>query len=467
MSARTLAAKIWDEHVIAELGDGFDLLHVDRHYVHDVTSPPAFKTLAERDLEVFAPQLTFGSPEHSVTILPGRTEDSNSLSRHFVPLMRRNFAGRGMTLFDIDSPDHGIVHVIGPELGLTLPGTTVVCGDSHTCTNGGLGALGFGIGTSEVAHVLATQSLVQRRPAMMRILFTGALAPHVAPKDLILHTIGKLGADAGTGCAIEFAGPLVSRLGAEERMTICNLAVEIGAKIGLVAPDEVTFEYLASRRYAPQGSVFEAAVEHWRGLTTDRGAGFDREASIDASFVAPQISWGTSPAHTAAVDGLVPDPSEAPDEAAKRQWAQAIGYMGLSAGQALEGLPIQWCFIGSCTNGRLSDLRAAAAVIGDGHVASHVRALVVPGSAAVRREAEAEGLDRVFTAAGFEWGEAGCGLCPGLGGVELSPGERCVSTSNRNFMGRQGAGVRTHLAGPAMAAYAAINGCIADVRKAA
>ncbi len=467
MSARTLVAKIWDEHVIAELDGGLDLLHVDRHYVHDVTSPPAFKTLADRGIEVLSPELTFGSPEHSVSILAGRTEASNPLSQQFVPLMRKNFAGRGMTLFDIDSPDHGIVHVIGPELGLTLPGTTVVCGDSHTCTNGGLGALGFGVGTSEVAHVLATQSLVQRRPAMMRISFTGSLAPHVSPKDLILHTIAQLGTDAGTGCAIEFAGPLIERLGVEERMTICNLAVEIGAKIGLVAPDDVTFEYVASRRYAPRGSALDTAVAYWRGLSSDAGAVFDRHAHIDATSIAPQVSWGTSPAHTAPVDGMVPDPSDAPDEAVQRQWAQALEYMGVAPGQPLEGLPIQWCFIGSCTNGRLSDLRAAAAVVHGGHVASHVRALVVPGSAAVRRAAEAEGLDRIFTAAGFEWGEAGCGLCPGLGGVQLAPGDRCVSTSNRNFMGRQGAGVRTHLAGPATAAYAAIQGCIADVRRAA
>ncbi|HEX4017979.1 MAG TPA: 3-isopropylmalate dehydratase large subunit [Frankiaceae bacterium] len=467
MSGRTLVDKIWDEHVIAELDGGLDLLHVDRHLVHDVTSPQAFTALTDRSLEVFSPELTFGSPEHSLTILAGRTEKSNTLSQQFVPLMRKNFTSRGLTLFDIDSPEHGIVHVIAPELGLTLPGTTVVCGDSHTCTNGGLGALGFGVGTSEVAHVLATQSLVQRRPATMRIVFTGSLAPHVSPKDLILHTISALGADAGTGCAIEFAGPLIERLGIEERMTICNLAVEIGAKIGIVAPDETAFEYVASRRYAPRGQMLEAAVTHWRRLASDGDAAFDRHALIDVSGIAPQISWGTSPAHTAPVDGRVPDPSHAPDEAAKQQWAQAMDYMGLQPGQPLEGLPIQWCFIGSCTNGRLSDLRAAAAVIDGGRVASHVRALVVPGSAAVRRAAEAEGLDRLFTAAGFEWGEAGCGLCPGLGGVHLAAGERCVSTSNRNFMGRQGAGVRTHLAGPETAAYAAIQGCIADVRRAA
>jgi 3-isopropylmalate/(R)-2-methylmalate dehydratase large subunit len=465
VTGRTIVDKVWDEHVITRLDDDLDLLHVDRHYVHDVTSPEAFRTLTVRRIDVFSPELTFGSPEHSVTILAGRNEASNPLSERFVPLMRENFANHDLELFDIDSPDHGIVHVIGPELGLTLPGTTVVCGDSHTCTNGGLGALGFGIGTSELTQVLATQSLVQRRPPTMRITFTGSFAPNVAPKDLILHTIAVLGADAGAGRALEFAGPLIERLGVEERMTICNLAVEIGAKIGLVAPDDVTFEYLAGRRYAPRGAVLDAAIEQWRGLVSDADAEFEREEVVDATGIAPQITWGTSPAHSIPVDGRVPDPADAPDEAAHRQWTQAMEYIDVAPGQQLAGLPIQWVFIGSCTNGRLSDLRAAAAVVQGGHVAPEVRALVVPGSASVRRAAEAEGLDRIFTAAGFEWGEAGCGLCPGLGGVKLAPGERCVSTSNRNFMGRQGAGVRTHLAAPATAALAAIHGSIADVRE--
>lgn len=465
MTGRTLVDKIWDEHVITEVDEGLDLLHVDRHYVHDVTSPKAFATLGDRGVGVLSPELTFGSPEHSVTILAGRTEASNPMSERFVPLMRRNFATNGLKLFDIDSPEHGIVHIIGPELGLTLPGTTVVCGDSHTCTNGGLGALGFGIGTSELAHVLATQSLVQRRPAMMRITFTGSLAPLTSPKDLILHTIARLGADAGAGRALEFAGPLISSVGIEERMTICNLAVELGAKIGLVAPDEATFEYVASRRYAPAGPVLDLAVEHWRSLVTDGDARFEREEVIEGNAVAPQITWGTSPAHSVPIDGTVPDPDDAPNEVVRRQWAQAMDYIAVGPGDRLEGLPIQWVFIGSCTNGRLSDLRAAAAVIAGRRVAPTVRALVVPGSATVRRAAESEGLDRVFTEAEFEWGEPGCGLCPGLGGVHLAPGDRCVSTSNRNFMGRQGVGVRTHLAGPATAALAAVHGCIADVRN--
>ncbi len=467
MTGRTLVDKIWDEHVITEVDDGLDLLHVDRHYVHDVTSPKAFSALSDRGIDVLSPELTFGSPEHSVTILAGRTEASNPLSERFVPLMRRNFASHGLTLFDIDSPDQGIVHVIGPELGLTLPGTTVVCGDSHTCTNGGLGALGFGIGTSELAHVLATQSLVQRRPSMMRITFTGSLAPQASPKDLILHTIARLGADAGAGRALEFAGPLIGSLSVEERMTVCNLAVEIGAKIGLVAPDDVTFEYVSSRRYSPRGAVLDVAIEHWRTLATDQDAVFEREEVIDGTTVAPQITWGTSPAHSIPVDGTVPHPDDAPDDQARHQWTQAMEYIGVGPGDHLEGLPIQWVFIGSCTNGRLSDLRAAAAAIRGRHVAPAVRALVVPGSGAVRRAAESEGLDRVFVEAGFEWGEAGCGLCPGLGGVHLAPGDRCVSTSNRNFMGRQGTAVRTHLAAPATAAIAAVHGCIADVRKMA
>ena len=462
---RTLVDKIWDEHVVAELGDGLDILHVDRHLVHDVTSPQAFTTLAERSVEVLSPELTFGSPEHSVTILSGRTEDSNDLSRTFVPLMRRNFAAHGLRLFDIGSPDHGIVHVIGPELGLTLPGATVVCGDSHTCTNGGLGALGFGVGTSELTLVLATQSLVQRRPNMMRVTFTGALSSGVEPKDLMLDTMARLGADAGAGYAIEFAGPAIAALGVEQRMTICNLAVELGAKIGLVAPDDITFDYVAGRRFAPTGRRFAAAADHWRGLVSDVDAVFEREHVLNASEVAPQITWGTSPAHSVAVDAAVPDPAGAPDEHAARQWEQAMDYMDVRPGQRLEGLPIQWVFIGSCTNGRLSDLEAAAAVARGRRVSRHVRALVVPGSGAVKRAAEAKGLDRVFIDAGFEWGEAGCGLCPGLGGVTLDSGDRCVSTSNRNFVGRQGVGVRTHLAGAATAARSAIEGAIADVRR--
>jgi 3-isopropylmalate/(R)-2-methylmalate dehydratase large subunit len=337
VGGRTLVDKIWDQHVVAELGDGLDVLHVDRHLVHDVTSPQAFTTLAERSVEVLSPELTFGSPEHSVTILSGRTEESNDMSRTFVPLLRRNFAAHGLRLFDIDSPDHGIVHVIGPELGLTLPGATVVCGDSHTCTNGGLGALGFGVGTSELTLVLATQSLVQRRPKMMRITFAGALAPGVEPKDLMLDAIARLGADAGAGYAIEFAGPAIVALGVEQRMTVCNLAVELGAKIGLVAPDDVTFDYVATGGLPRRERCSTAAIAHWRGLVSDLDADFDREVELDAAAVAPQITWGTSPAHSIAVDAAVPDPAGAPDETTARQWEQAQAYMDLQPGQGPRG----------------------------------------------------------------------------------------------------------------------------------
>ena len=461
----TLVGKIWAEHVVADLDDDWALLHVDRHLVHDVTSPGAFTALAERGLRVHAPHLTFGATEHSVSIRAGRTDDSNPLSARFAPLMRDNCSAHSVRLFDVDDPDQGIVHVIGPELGLTLPGATVVCGDSHTCTNGGLGALGFGIGTSELAHVLATQTLRQRRLASMRISFTGALDRCVEPKDLILHTIAALGADAGVGFAIEFAGPLVSGLGIESRMTICNLAVELGAKVGIVGPDEVTFEYVSGRRYAPSGQALDDAVAHWRTLVTDPDARFDREIVVDGASVAPQITWGVSPAHSIAVDERVPDPTDAPDEQTARQWAEAMRYIGVEAGQYIEGVPVDWVFIGSCTNGRLSDLEAAAEVVAGRRVAAHVNALVVPGSRSVARAATAAGLDRVFVDAGFEWGEPGCGLCPGLGGVHLERGDRCISTSNRNFVGRQGQGVRTHLAGAATAALAAIEGVVADVRK--
>jgi 3-isopropylmalate/(R)-2-methylmalate dehydratase large subunit len=378
--------------------------------------------------------------------------------------MRDNCADHGVRLFDVDDPDQGIVHVIGPELGLTLPGTTVVCGDSHTCTNGGVGALGFGIGTSELAHVLATQTLLQRRLASMRITFTGALGRRVEPKDLILHTIAALGADAGVGHAIEFAGPLVSGLGIEQRMTICNLAVELGAKVGVVGPDDTTFEYVAGRRHAPTGRALTDAIEHWCTLFTEPNARFDREVTLDGSAVAPQVTWGVSPAHSIAVDGRVPELSDAPDDVTARQWTEAMQYIGVEPGQRIEGVPVDWVFIGSCTNGRLSDLEAASEVVAGRRVASHVRALVVPGSRAVARAAVAAGLDRIFVDAGFEWGEPGCGLCPGLGGVHLERGARCISTSNRNFIGRQGQGVRTHLSGAATAALAAVEGVIADVR---
>jgi 3-isopropylmalate/(R)-2-methylmalate dehydratase large subunit len=465
MTARTLVDKIWDEHVVADLGDGWDLLHIDRHLVHDATSPPAFAALRERGLPVLAPDLTFGASEHSVSITARRTEQSNPLSRRLVPLMRSNCAEHDLRLFDIDDDAQGIVHVIGPELGLSLPGATVVCGDSHTCTNGGVGALAFGVGASEMAHIFATQTLPQRRPSTMRVALDGVLPEGVSAKDLILHCLAVLGTGAGVGHAIEYVGPVVERASIEERMTICNLSVELGAKIGIVAPDDATFEYVAAAPMAPKGRLLERAVEAWRALVDDPGAAFAREVAFDAGVVSPQITWGTSPAHSIGIADRVPDPRDAPDADGRRRHEDALAYMDLAPGQAIEGVPVQWVFIGSCTNGRLSDLEAAAAVAAGRIVAPHVRALVVPGSRAVKRAAEARGLDAVFIRAGFEWGEPGCGLCPGLGGVAPAAGERCVSTSNRNFVGRQGPGVRTHLASPATAAAAAVAGCIADARR--
>ena len=461
---RTLFDKIWDQHVVASLGADVDLLHIDRHLMHEMTSPQAFTTLEERNLTAANADLTIGATDHCVSISAGRHEDDNPLSRAFAPKMRENCRRLGIRHYDIDDADQGIVHVIGPELGLSLPGSTIVCGDSHTCTNGGLGALAFGIGTSEVAHVLATQCLPQRRPRPLRVRFEGVRGSGVEPKDLILRCIAREGADAGGGHAIEYAGSAVEAMSIEERMTICNLSIEMGAKVGLVGPDDRTFEYVAERPLGPKGALLDLAIEHWRTLGTDPEAAFAREIVVDVDEVAPQISWGISPAHTIAVDGCVPDPSEAPTTEVRSQWRQALEYMALEPGQGLEGLPIHWVFIGSCTNSRLSDLEAAARIARGRRVDPNVRAHVVPGSRSVKRAAEAKGLDRVFREAGFEWGEPGCGLCPGFGGLELGEGERCVSTSNRNFMGRQGKGVRTHLSGAAMAAAAAIRGCIADVR---
>ena len=354
---------------------------------------------------------------------------------------------------------------MGPELGITLPGVTLICGDSHTCTHGGLGALAFGVGSSELVHALATQTLRQQRPKRMRVRFSGLPGRGVTPKDLVLHLIARLGAAAGTGYAIEYAGDAIAALGIEGRMTLCNLSIEMGAKTGMVAPDDTTFQWVAGRRFAPKGALFDQAVAHWRTLPTEDGAAFDREVAVDAAAVAPTITWGTSPEHAVAIDQPVPDPAAAADPAQRAAWAAALDYMGLHAGAPLAGTPVDWVFIGSCTNGRLSDLRDAAAVARDRHVAPGVTAWVVPGSERVKRDAEAEGLDRVFRTAGFEWREAGCSMCVAANGERVPPGARSVSTSNRNFVGRQGPGARTHLASPAMAAAAAVTGAITDVRR--
>ncbi len=462
---RTLFDKIWDEHVVADLGNEVALMHVDLHLMHDLGGGPGFRMLAEKGYRVRNPELTFATADHAVSSAPGRTEDTNPVGGRLLRMLRAASAANGIRMFDLGSDGQGIVHVIGPEMGLSLPGMTIVCGDSHTCTHGGVGALAFGIGSTELVHVLATQTLVQRRPRRMRVTMDGAPAAGVTPKDMILHLIGLVGAAAGSGFAVEYAGAAIRALGVEGRLTICNLSIELGAKIGMVAPDDATFEYIAGRPMAPKGEMWERALAHWRNLNSDGDAEFEREVRFDSGALAPQVTWGTSPEHVIAIDGRVPDPDGAIDAGRRASMRAALEYMDLKPGARLEGLPIERVFIGSCTNSRLSDLRAAARVAKGAKVASRVRAWVVPGSTGVKRAAEAEGLDRIFRDAGFEWREPGCSLCVGANGEMVDPGKRCVSTSNRNFVGRQGPGARTHLASPVSAAAAALAGCLVDVRK--
>lgn len=459
---RTLFDKLWDSHVVADLGEGTSLLHVDRHLVHDLGGPTAFAELAQRGLPVHSPMLTFATPDHVVSSAPGRSGSEHAWAEAMIGALRAGSRQHAIRLFDVNQPGHGIVHVIGPEQGLTLPGALVVCGDSHTSTHGALGALAWGVGASEIVHVLATQTLVQQRPLRMRIMVQGALGPGVQAKDLSLALISRLGAAAGTGYAVEYAGPVIDQMGMAGRLTLCNMSIEMGARIGLIAPDETTFAWLQGRPFAPAGAEWEAALAAWRGLRSDPGAVFDRELSIDASGIRPHISWGTSPEQALALDACLPDPAQAVDPAAAQTLAQALAYMGLVAGQPIAGTRIDRVFIGSCTNGRLEDLRSAAEVLAGRRVAAHVQAWVVPGSQDVRRAAEREGLDRVFTEAGFDWRSPGCSLCVGANGETVAPGQRCVSTSNRNFVGRQGPGARTHLASPAVAAACALAGQIVD-----
>ena len=462
--AKTLFDKIWDSHVVSDLGNGFVLLHIDRILLHDLSGARALRESLENGYVPPHPNLIAATPDHAISTMPGRTEETFAPGAPLLRDLRANAAKTGIRLFDIGKDGNGIVHVVGPEQGLTLPGTTLVCGDSHTCTHGGMGALAFGIGASELGHVLATQTLVQRKPKRMRVFFEGALAPGVTPKDMILHLIGELGTAAGTGYAVEYAGSAVRALSAEGRLTLCNLTIEMGARMGMVAPDDVTYEYLHGRDFAPKGDLWDRAVAHWCTLPSDPDAEFDREHTVDMARVAPQITWGTSPEHVIAVDRAIPDPESGPED--KREaWRAALQYQGLEPGQPIEGTRVDWVFIGSCTNSRLSDLRAAAEIARGRQKAPHVTAWIVPGSERVKKQAEAEGLDRVFLAAGFEWREPGCSMCIASNGERVGPGQRSVSTSNRNFVGRQGPGARTHLASPAMAAAAAIKGAIADVRK--
>jgi 3-isopropylmalate/(R)-2-methylmalate dehydratase large subunit len=457
----TLFDKLWAAHEIARREDGEALLWVDRHYVHE-GSFNAFSQLKARGAPVAEPGLTFGVADHYVPTRGSRREIADPDIARMVRTLEDNAAAHGITLFGLDDPRQGIVHVVGPEQGLTLPGLLVVCGDSHTSTHGALGAYAFGIGASEVAHVLMTQTLWQRKPKRMRITVDGRLAPGVAAKDVVLAIIARIGADGATGHAIELAGSAVRALSMEGRLTLCNMAIEAGARCGIVAPDTTTFDYVKDRPYAPKGDALEQALAAWSALKTDDGARFDREVGLDAAAIAPIVTWGTSPQDALPIDGRVPDPAREGDAARAQYVRDALDYMGLRPGMKLTDIAVDRVFIGSCTNARIEDLRAAAAILA-GRV-SKVPGLVSAGSSAVKRQAEEEGLDRVFRAAGLEWGESGCSMCVGINGDLVAPGERCASTTNRNFRGRQGPGARTHLMSPAMVAAAAVTGRLADAR---
>ena len=462
---RTLFDKIWESHVADERDDGTSLLYIDRHLVHEVTSPQAFEGLRDAGRVVRRPDATLAVADHNVPTTDRSQGIAEAGSRLQVETLEANCAEFGVEFFGMDDVRQGIVHIIGPEQGLTQPGTTIVCGDSHTATHGAFGALAFGIGTSEVEHVLATQTLIQRRAKNMRISVEGALPFGVTAKDVILAVIGQIGTAGGTGHVIEYAGPAIEALSMEGRMTVCNMTIEAGARAGLIAPDDTTFAYLKGRPRAPQGADWDAAVAQWRGLVTDPGATYDTETVLDASQIAPQVTWGTSPQDVLPITGAVPDPATAGDEATRQSMVSSLEYMGLEAGTPLAQIAIDRVFIGSCTNGRIEDLRAVAEIAKGRKVAATVDAMVVPGSGLVKRQAEAEGIDKVLVEAGFDWREPGCSMCLAMNADKLAPGERCASTSNRNFEGRQGPGGRTHLMSPVMAAAAAIAGRLADVRK--
>ena len=463
-SPRTLFQKIWDAHVVATLAGENVLLYIDRHLVNEVTSPQAFEGLRAAGRRVRRPESTIAVADHNVPTTNRHLPIDDPDSRVQVETLERNVSDFGIPYVPLRSRAQGIVHVIGPDLGLTLPGLTIVCGDSHTSTHGAFGALAFGIGTSEVEHVLATQALVQKPARNMLVRVNGTLGPGVTAKDLILAIIGWIGTAGATGHVIEYAGDAIAALDMAGRMTICNMSIEAGARAGLIAPDDTTFAYLEGRPLVPAGEDFESAKRAWRALRSDDGAPFDRVVEIDARTVAPMVTWGTSPEAVLTIDGTVPDPADLTDAGAREQAERMIAYMGLKPGAPIAGLRIDMVFIGSCTNSRIEDLRAAARIVADRHVAPGVHALVVPGSGAIKAQAESEGLDRIFLAAGLEWREAGCSMCLGMNPDRLQPGQRCASTSNRNFEGRQGPGGRTHLMSPAMAAAAAVTGMITDAR---
>ena len=461
---RTLFDKIWQSHLVDRQPDGTCLLYIDRHLVHEVTSPQAFEALRVNGRKVRRPEATIAVADHNLPTTDRSRGITEPESRLQVETLERNVRDFGVPYFAVDDIRQGIVHIIGPEQGMTQPGTTIVCGDSHTATHGAFGALAFGIGTSEVEHVLATQTLIQQPAKNMLIRVEGELPFGLTAKDVILAVIGKIGTAGGTGHVIEYAGSAIRKLSMEGRMTVCNMTIEAGARAGLIAPDETTFEYLKGRPYAAKGAAWEQAVRFWRTLPSDPGARYDREIMLDAASIVPQVTWGTSPQDVLPITGRVPNPADESDANKRAAMARSLEYMGLTPGTKLAEVPVQRVFIGSCTNGRIEDLRAAAAVAKGRKVAAGVNAMVVPGSGLVKHQAEEEGLDRIFLEAGFEWREPGCSMCLAMNPDKLLPGERCASTSNRNFEGRQGRGGRTHLVSPAMAAAAAVAGRLADVR---
>ena len=465
MSERTLYRKIWDDHLAGDLGDDTARLWIDRILLYEGTSFLAFETLEKRGIAVRRPSSILAVPDHLVPTRADARALLDGRALEIIGALRENCESRGIMNIALDDPRQGIVHVVGPEQGFTLPGATVVCADSHTATHGAFGALAFGVGTSDLTMIMATQSWVQRPSQTMRILFSGTAGPQIGGKDLALAMIKTIGAAGGSGHVLEFAGPAIEALPMEGRMTLCNMAVEAGARSGLIAPDDTTFAWLRGRPMAPEGEEFDKAVAFWRGLRSDPGARFDRQVVIDVAGLSPQVTWGTSPEQTVAITQDVPSPESAPDAVMRESWERALAYMGLVPGTRMMDIPVDRVFIGSCTNSRLSDLRAAAAVIGNRKVARGVSAMVVPGSGLVKRAAEAEGLRDIFLAAGFEWRSPGCSMCFGSRYDSVAAGQRCASTSNRNFEHRQGQGARTHLMSPAMAAAAALTGRLTDVRE--
>lgn len=464
MEKKTIFEKIWESHVVAAEAGKPALLYIDLHLVHEVTSPQAFEGLRLAGRKVRRPDLTFATMDHNVPTVD-RFIIRDETARKQIETLKENCDAFGVPLADLNSPDQGIVHVIGPELGLTQPGKTIVCGDSHTSTHGAFGAFAFGIGTSEVEHVLATQTLWQAKPKTLQVKVNGRLGMGITAKDVILTLISKYGINVGTGSVIEFTGDVVRGMTMEERMTLCNMSIEAGARAGLISPDETTFAYLKEKKYAPDGALFDAAVERWRALATDEGAQYNRTIELDGAEIEPQVTWGTNPSMGASIHDIVPDPDEISDQAERGTVIRALEYMGLQAKTPITDIEVQHVFIGSCTNSRISDLRAAAEIVKGRKVSPKVHAMVVPGSQQVKQQAETEGLDAIFREAGFEWRESGCSMCLGMNPDIVPEGERCASTSNRNFEGRQGKGARTHLVSPAMAAAAAITGKFTDVRE--